>query len=46
MCNFYFTAKFLLYRDASGNSATAQAALKEAIARVAQFLTTSQEEKN
>ncbi len=46
MCNFYFAAKFLLYRDASRNSAAAQAALNEAIARVAQFLTASQEEKN
>ncbi len=46
MCNFYFAAKFLLYRDASGNSAAAQAALKEAIAGIAQFLAASQEEKN
>jgi hypothetical protein len=46
MFNIYFAAKFLLYRDASGNSAAAQAALKEAIARVVQFLAASQEEKN
>jgi hypothetical protein len=46
MCNVYFAAKFLLYRDASGNSAAAQAALKEAVARVAQFLAAPQEEKN
>jgi hypothetical protein len=46
MCSFYFAAKFSLYRDASRNSATAQVALKEAIARVAQFLVASHEEKS
>jgi hypothetical protein len=39
-------AKFLPYRNASRYSVNAQAALNEAIARVALFLATSQEEKN
>ncbi len=46
MWYFYFAAKFLPYRDASRNSANALVAPKEAIARIAQFIAASQEEKN